>query len=330
MHILNGKLIRADMNSKARGGTELLCERLVGAIDPELLSKFQIVVSRLEFPLEEDKIRIYYLHDLPGDPASEHLKNGGWEKFDWLVFVSNWQMQAYINHYQIPYSKCVVVRNSVIPIPEHEKPKDVIRFAYWSTPHRGLNILVPAFEELCKRTDKNIELDVYSSFKLYGWEERDQQFEELFERCRQHPKINYHGTVSNEELRKGLEQCHILAYPNTWVETSCLTLMEAMSARMLCIHPNLGALYETAAGLTRMYQFNENVQDHLSDMIYLMQTWLDLYDHEYLQHTLDVQKYHADTHYNWNLRADSWEKILAAWAMRPTTALPKPMFTYTA
>jgi hypothetical protein len=53
------------------------------------------------FDIDETKIRILWQHDLPGDPESEHLKNGGHDRFHKIVFVSNWQMQQYINHYMV-------------------------------------------------------------------------------------------------------------------------------------------------------------------------------------------------------------------------------------
>lgn len=293
----------------AKGGTELMKFGLEQRLPKELLDEFQIYVSRFEEEPDPTKIRVYWLQDLPGDPAAEHLKNGGWEKFHQLVFATNWQMQAFINYYGIPYSKCVVLANCITPIPEHEKPKDKIRLAYWSTPHRGLNILVPVFAKLCEKHD-NIELDVYSSFKLYGWEERDQPFQELFQQCKEHPKINYHGSIPNEELKKQLEQTHILAYPSIWTETSCITLMEAMSAGLLCVHPNLGALYETAAGWTHMYQWNEDIQQHASIFYQVLDNAIEHYWDEGIQSRIASQKSYANVFYNWDLRQHQWEALL--------------------
>lgn len=307
--------VNDEVSAKAMGGTELMGSRLESSIDPELLSNFQIIRSRVR-DLDETKVRILWLHDLPGDPESQHLANGGWKKFHKLVFVSNWQMQAYINYYNIPWSHCVVMGNAITPIEYHEKPTDVIRLAYWSTPHRGLNILVPVFTKLAEKYD-NIELDVYSSFKLYGWEERDKPFEELFEACRNHPKINYHGTVSNDELREGLKQSHIFAYPSTWVETSCLCLMEAMSAGLLCVHPNLGALYETGANWTSMYQFIEDPNDHAAHFYKHLDDAITYLNNESIQSRIASQKGYADVFYNWDIRAHQWAALLQSLVNEP-------------
>lgn len=311
----------------ANGGTELMKRGLAQRVDPELLKEFQIFVSRVEEEPDETKLRIYWLHDLPGDPASEHLKDGGWKKFHKLVFASNWQMQAYINYYQIPWSKCVVLQNAIEPIPAHEKPNDgTIRLAYWSTPHRGLNLLVPVFEKLCEKYD-NIELDVYSSFKLYGWEQRDEQYQDLFDQCKAHPKINYHGTVSNEELRKNLEKTHIFAYPSTWPETSCITLMEAMSAGLLCVHSNYAALPETAANWTMMYQYHEDLQQHAGLFYQVLNGAIESLNLDNVQQRIHSQQSYANVFYNWTIRKIQWEALMQS-LLNEDRSLPKEESTF--
>lgn len=298
--------------TKAMGGTELMKYGLAERVNAELLEEFQIFVSRVEEEPDESKVRLYWLHDLPGDPASEHLRNGGWKKFHKLVFTSNWQMQAYISTYQIPWNKCIVLHNAIEPIPPHEKPNDgTLRLAYWSTPHRGLNILYPVFNELAKKYD-NIELDVYSSFKLYGWEERDEPFKELFAACEDHPKINYHGSIPNEELRKNLEKTHIFAYPSIWTETSCICLMEAMSAGMLCVHSNLGALHETAANWTHMYQYSDDLNEHANIFYQVLDTAIQTYWDEGIQSKIGSQASYANVFYGWPNRTLQWDALLTS------------------
>ena len=161
-----------EISANSKGGTELMIEGLSSRLDPELLTNFQIIPSRVR-EIDDSKIRVYWLHDLPGDPESGHLKNGGHSKFHLLVFVSNWQMQQYISYYRIPWSKCFVIENAITPIEDEliSKPSEKINLIYHTTPHRGLEILIPVFEKLSEKYD-NIHLDVYSSFKIYGWETR--------------------------------------------------------------------------------------------------------------------------------------------------------------
>lgn len=250
-----------ELNKNAMGGTELMQNRLHSSVPADLLEKFQIIPTRVR-ELDPNKFRILWVHDLPNDPETFNaLGNGKWDRFHKIVFVSNHQMQQCIAAYHIPWSRCCVIANAITPIEDHNKDTDKVNFIYHTTPHRGLNILVSVFDKLAEEFD-NIHLDVYSSFEIYGWRERDQEFKDLFEYCDKHEKITNHGTVSNDEIRSALQKSHIFAFPSIWTETSCLSLIEAMSAKNICIHPNLGALYETAANMTVMYQFHEDINHH--------------------------------------------------------------------
>lgn len=316
-----------EVSKMAKGGTELMMERIYNTIDPELLSKFQIIPSRVR-ELDNSKVRLLYCHDLPQDPESQHLANGGWKKFHKIIFVSNWQMQAYISYYDIPWERCIVLQNAIKPIVDHEKNPDTMVLGYWSTPHRGLDILVPVFEKLSEKYPK-LELEVFSSFNLYGWPERDKEFEGLFERCKANPKIKYHGSVENKIIRESLRRIHIMAYPATWIETSCLCLMEAMSAKCLAIHPNLGALYETAANWTYMYQFHEDPNKHANLFYNILDQTIDKYWEKELQSRVASTKTFTDIFYNWEYRKRQWEGLLEALKDEPTELqVEKPTFHY--
>jgi glycosyltransferase involved in cell wall biosynthesis len=299
-----------ELSKNALGGTERMKYALAEKLDQTILDKFQIICSRVR-DIDPKLIPIYWLHDLPGDPESNHLAQGGYTKFERLVFVSNWQMQNYLNHYRIPWYKSCVIQNAIEPIPFVEKSKEKIKLIYHTTPHRGLNIVVPVFAKLAEKYD-NIELDVFSSFKIYGWEERDEPFKQLFNFCENHPKINYHGFQPNEVVRKALQEAHIFAYPSIWLETSCIALLEAMSAGCLCLHPNYGALYETAANLTWMYQYQEDPRDHTNTFYNMLDVAIQKVQSDSVQLSLESTKNYVDTLYNWDRRIAEWNTLLTS------------------
>lgn len=308
-----------DMTKKSKGGSEMMAERLEKRIDPSLLEHFQIHVSRVG-EVDSSKLQLLQLQDLPGDPASDHLKNGGYNKFERLIFVSNWQMQNYIQFYGIPWYKCCVLTNAIDPLPPSAfelKPKDRVNLIYHTTPHRGLEILVPAFVELAKHHE-DVHLDVFSSFSIYGWSERDRPYEPLFDMIKEHPQMTYHGAQPNDVVREALSKAHIFAYPNIWMETSCMALMEAMSAELLCVHPNYGALYETASQYTWMYQWQDNKQDHLNNFYQMLDGAVGAVKNmsEVLEDTLHGQKIFADRFYNVDIKKHAWEALLKSILMK--------------
>lgn len=259
--IVNGKLINAEMTKNARGGTEMMRDRLLSNVDEHLLEGVAIHFSRVT-DYQEDLKNVLYCHDTADDPANEHLANEGWNKFDKIVFVSAWQRDQYINAYGIPYRMCAVIPNAVEVHNEViQKPlSGPIRLIYHTTPHRGLGILVPVVKELTKHFD--IHLDVYSSFSIYGWDQRDEPFKPLFDEIKQHPNMTYHGAQPNDVVIEALKQAHVFVYPCIWTETSCIALIEAIKCGVVSIHPNLGALPETAEGNTITYDFHEDMHKH--------------------------------------------------------------------
>ena len=58
-----------NLSTNAMGGSELMKVELESWCDPRLLEEFQIFVSRVQEDLDETKLRIYWIQDLPGDPA---------------------------------------------------------------------------------------------------------------------------------------------------------------------------------------------------------------------------------------------------------------------
>ena len=303
---------RNEVDAQAMGGTELMAAGLERHVNPQLLQQFQIIRSRVR-ELEPARKHILWLHDLPGDPESEHLRDpASRSRFDKIVMVSNWQMQQYNDRLGVPYSECVVLKNAVDPIVKIDKASDKIRLIYHPTPHRGLQILVPVFERLCD-FHGDLELDVFSSFELYGWAERDEQFESLIRRCKEHPKINYHGTQPNEVVREALGKAHIFAYPSIWRETSCICAMEAMSAATLIVAPNYAALPETTAGFAMMYQWDEDIQRHalvfLNQLNNAIVAWKE--QRASLGQYLDAQKRYADDMHSWQRRAAEWTTFLS-------------------
>ena len=295
-----------------RGGTELMAGS-INTLPVDLLSYFQIVHSRIPEELDQTKKKILVLHDLVGDPMYDQLRDGGWKMFDKLVFVSYWQKQQFQDYLGIPSSASVVLKNAITPIEDHVKPDDKVRLIYFSTPHRGLDLLYSVYKPLAKEFS-NIELNVYSSFDLYSWPERDKPYIGLFDKLRGHKAINYNKSVSNEVIREELKKNHILAYPSTWQETSCLVLMEAMSAGLLCVHSSLAALPETAMNLTMMYEYHEDPQKHAEIFYSQLRAAIIAYSNPntraQIKGNLNTQRLLANSVYDWNGRSRQWQHLL--------------------
>ena len=289
------------------GGTELLIEALTSKLDPVLFDNVQIV-SRPE-NIDNSKKQILWVHDLPADMpfiATEY----GRKIFNGIVFVSSWQQQLFNFNADVPFHGSTVIKNAIDPIEISEKDDDgIVRLIYHPTPHRGLEILVPVFIELSKKY-QNIHLDVFSNFDIYARPELNEKYEDLYDICRSHDKITYHGTQPNSVVREALKRAHIFAYPSIWRETSCLCAMEAMSAKCLTVAPNYGALPETLANFGIIYDFNESQVLHAQVFSYALETAINMIGHENTNDLLNFQKMYADSFYSWNSRLHQWKTYI--------------------
>lgn len=262
--IYKGQVVESEQSRNSKGGTEMMRQRVLDNVDFDLLANAAIHFSRPREIPADVKTNILYCHDLAEDPENKILMDGGWNTFDHFVFVSQWQRDQYIAYYKIPYSKCSVIPNAVEK--EYNPPEDTtktgtVNFIYHTTPHRGLDLLYPVFDVLSKDYP-NIHLDVYSSFAIYGWVQRDDPYVELFTKIHEHPNMTYHGSVPNNQVLTALDKADVFLYPNIWKETSCIALIEAIKSGCLCVHPNYGALSEVASGASIMYEYTEDNTAH--------------------------------------------------------------------
>jgi UDP-glucose:(glucosyl)LPS alpha-1,2-glucosyltransferase len=300
--------------TQAMGGTELMNKALVERVDSALLDEFHIIKSRVR-KVDTNKKNILWLHDLWADPEAKHLSDPESRKrFTKLVFVSNWQLSTYNMGLGVPYAESTVLRNAIEPIAVdwNEKPDDVINIIYHTTPHRGLDIVYAAVEKLAEMYGNKIHLDVFSSFKAYGWEERDQPYLQLFDNIRNHPQMTYHGFQPNDTVREYLQKAHIFAYPSTWQETSCIAAIEAMSAGCEVVCSNLAALPETTGHWADMYDFNEDIQQHANVFVNRLYGAIERRRDDNMQKKLVLQKNWVDNYYNWDLRAAEWTNLLTS------------------
>jgi glycosyltransferase involved in cell wall biosynthesis len=327
-----------EISEKSNGGTELIARRLEASMQkliPATFDKFQIIPSRVR-DLAKDKYRVLWVHDLPDDPESKHLANNGWTKFHRIVFVSYWQRQAYMMRYGIPYFKTAVIRNAVpykftgqyfgdtiaekFRIANTEK----LSLIYTSTPQRGLDVLVKSFKKLYEEYPDKLHLNVYSSFQIYGWDDRTQD-KLLFDEIKAHPGMTYHGVIPNDDLRDVLSHTHIFAYPSTWPETSCMALMEAMQAGCICVHSDLAALPETSAKMTCMYPYTEGFNDHVVAFYTALKNVIERFTDKTYDGTapeLEAIATHAIVHYGWTRAEKEWMDLLETIAATETPEMP--------
>ena len=198
------------------------------------------------------KLTAFWTGDAPDQP--QNLGLGDWRvagKIDRFLAVSEWAKKTTCQASGFPLNKSAVLRNGINPEwfsgNESRNPK---RLIYSSTPYRGLALLPEIYTEL-KRRHPDLELHIFSGYDVYTapGQQFDQQaiaeFNQLKEKLELLPDCTLHGNVTQQRLAKEYLKSSILAYPNTFAETSCITAMEAQAAGCPIVTSNLAALPET-------------------------------------------------------------------------------------
>ena len=307
----------------ALGGTELEFNFLEKMFDGDFVDNVQIHSKMLENS-EYDKSKYTYIlrmGDLPEDTRYRfNDRNYDMDTYAYYVFNSYWQRTEFLERYPIPIEKCRVISHGIEPldinINKLLKTPNVVKLVYHSTPNRGLNLLVGVLQKLIpvlKKNNINIHLHVYSSLAIYNRPDLEFLYKELYTAIDNHPNMTNHGFVSNEQIRKDLPNYHIFAYPSIFCETGCRCLIEAMSAGCLCVHSSLGALAETSNSYTMMYEYNEDINIHMTTFANKLIAALHLVcdsSKDLYSETIYKQKKFCDKTYGLERYKTAWQELI--------------------
>jgi glycosyltransferase involved in cell wall biosynthesis len=166
--------------------------------------------------------------------------------------------------------------------------------------------LIPIFE----KNGFNITLDVYSGLTLYNREDLDKQFKYLYDFISNHKNMRNHGIVSNSQIREELKKAHIFAYPSIFPETSCLCLIEALSAGCLCVHSDYGALPETSGGHSFIYEYCDDVSKHMDRFAEKLIHCIKFLESEYYTLKIENQTEYVVNTFNIENILEQWKNII--------------------
>ena len=195
-------------------------------------------------------------------------------KLEKFIFVSNWQKNRFIQNFKLLPNKCFVMQNAISNMlyktisiePPIHKDKSLI---YISTPYRGLLPAYHLFSKI-KTYIPDIKFKIFSSFErdfntnfnhttflplteLNFKNDYDKYYTQLYELLIKDPNIDFYGSVPQKVLFEHMKTSQILFYPNTYPETCCTSILEAMACRCNIITSDLGALAETSNGFSFMF-----------------------------------------------------------------------------
>lgn len=290
---------------KARGGSEILMEGLQKYVIPP--ADLRLIINGCEENQIDPQYK-YILWQLQSSdvPITKCVNDPSFIKhISANVFLSGWQYERYRNTHGLPLDKSYIIRSAIEPI-EYKEREGKIKLIYTSTPWRGLDLLLDSFE-LLNRDD--VELDIYSSTIIYGdnfYAKDYPEFKAMFERASNMKNVNYKGYASNEDLRTALQSAHILAYPNNFEETSCLSMIEAGAAGCQIVSTYFGVIPETSCGWGNLVELKP-------DRVSMVKAFTEALDYSINNLNYDMLKKQSDffNHfYSWDVRKHEWLRLI--------------------
>jgi glycosyltransferase involved in cell wall biosynthesis len=283
---------------------------------------------------EKTAIILWNQHDV-NQPAMQAMHDPHVQNiYAGIAFVSHWQREQYYQYFNLDRTKTIVLKNAIAPTFANTvaslssassilaiKAEHPILF-YTSTPFRGLDLLIdvfPAIRQACPAA----QLKIFSSMKVYQRQEESEFFDQLYTRCQAAEGVEYIGSLPQPELAEVLKKATLLSYPNTFPETSCIAVMEAMASGCHVITSELGALPETTAGFADLIspadEFSTEEaktaykQKFTERVITFLQQWQSqrIANPQKLEQQLRRQLNFVCEHYTWAARAQEWQAWLA-------------------
>lgn len=232
-----------------------------------------LIVSRWpNFRFVNPKTQVYYwAHDLN---YYERITPSNWQYFDKFLILSRYHYRFFSNAYPwIPKDRFDILFNGINLENYNQKiERNDKKLIYSSNPDRGLTILFDIFEELHK-WDPELELHVFGYYP---------------ENVRKHPSnwkempgLVYRGYHKQHELAAEYMSSKLWLYPCTWLETFCITALEAQAAGTPCVVSEWAGLGERISnagivvkGFTKDQMHKQHFIESVKTLLTNKELWL--------------------------------------------------------
>ena len=233
-------------NTHVLGGTEYQAKYFHEHILPEVpnLQKYVCMIlpgkNLSNENLEKlDNEIIMWVHCLPSqfDKGLTELfwsgKNFS-DRIKYIIVPSEYAKKKFIEETGFPKEKIYVIHNGIEALkynPNKFKNVDQIKMVHTSGPNRGMIILLNSLQYIKHDFQLKIFNDFYPEMYLDNEMSNDN-------------RVLFYGKTPRKTMYKYLEAAHVHAYPPIFLETFCIAIAESMSAGLLPIYGNIGALPE--------------------------------------------------------------------------------------
>ena len=217
------------------------------------------------------------------------------EKVKYFIVPSEEHKRLVLLDIPIEPERVYVIPNAIDPLrynPEKFDKQSKVRLINTSRMERGIEVLLNAVPLI----QEDFELDIFCEFNPTQYPEYVPD-----------ERLNFYNFSYKGTVRKHYEKAHIHSYPSTYVETFCISQIESMSAGLVCVTSDLGALPEISHGFGRLYPFEKDPFKH--SQIFAEQITLAIQDIKAGNWDPTEQIRYINETYSWEAVIPQWIKF---------------------
>jgi glycosyltransferase involved in cell wall biosynthesis len=141
----------------------------------------------------------------------------------------------------------------------------------------------------------------------------------IYARCQSTDGVDYVGSIGQAALAEQLQSTAALAFPSTFAETSCITVLEAMAVGAAVLTTRLGVLPETTAGHAELIDWQADKTQLAQSFAAMTVAALTAMrkDPDAADAARAARRQYIRENYTWPARAKQWSAWLAQIAKMP-------------
>lgn len=204
----------------------------------------------------EPKAHIAWRHSVPLTKAKSYvwchdLQCPGADKsanYDKIVALSGFHKNYLQETNGVPEDKIVLGFNGINPDDfDYVAQKDPLKVVFSSSPDRGLSQSIEIVKKAREFSGLDIKLHCFYGFENMRKMGAGQWADEIEAKIRDNPFVIAHGLVTKKDLMEHFTEAGVWLYPADFIETYCITAIEALCAGTWGIVRSMGALPYTLA-----------------------------------------------------------------------------------
>ncbi len=184
-----------------------------------------------------------------------------------LFIVPSELMKSFLISEGIKAERIKLLRNPIMKIPRRisiVNKKNIIVYIGRISPEKNIELLIKAFQSI---NLKNWKLNIIGK--------GDQAYFEYLRRISKSENINFLGYVPPEDMDRYLEESKILVLPSKWLENAPVSILEAYTAGVKPLVPDIGGGAETVKlveGTDGIFGYN-SLDSLIQTMRYFMENY---------------------------------------------------------